>query len=179
MSGGHWGTGVGQRLLDMSVGERDAFLWVFRDNARARSFYLRNGFRPDGAERVEPFFGPMEIRMVRFAACRDDGDVSPSNTAFAALPHSELRRHSLSRVLRAQQARPGLEAGCHRFPGQATYSVAGDTPDPVGAKFSGRYSMRQAQEAVSPSGSSKRASQVASRSIGTSNSGFRSTKARN
>src|SRR5215217_332702 len=37
-------------------------------NARPRAFYLRNGFRPDGAERVEPFFGPMEIRMVRFAA---------------------------------------------------------------------------------------------------------------
>ena len=64
----YWGTGVGQRLLDMTLGERDAFLWVFRDNARARAFYLRNGFRPDGAERVEPFFGPMEIRMVRFAA---------------------------------------------------------------------------------------------------------------
>jgi GNAT superfamily N-acetyltransferase len=64
----YWGTGVGQRLLDITVGERDAFLWVFRDNARARAFYLRNGFRPDGTERVEPFFGPMEIRMVRFAA---------------------------------------------------------------------------------------------------------------
>lgn len=63
----YWGTGVGQRLLDMTVGDRDAFLWVFRDNARARAFYLRNGFRPDGSERVEPMFGPMEIRMVRFA----------------------------------------------------------------------------------------------------------------
>jgi len=61
----YWGTGVSQRLLDITVGERDAFLWVFRDNARARAFYVRNGFRPDGAERVEPFFGPVEIRMVR------------------------------------------------------------------------------------------------------------------
>jgi GNAT superfamily N-acetyltransferase len=64
----YWGTGVGQRLLDMTLGGREAFLWVFRDNARARAFYLRNGFSPDGAERVEPFFGPIEIRMVRFAA---------------------------------------------------------------------------------------------------------------
>jgi ribosomal protein S18 acetylase RimI-like enzyme len=63
----YWGTGVGQRLLDMSLADRDAFLWVFRDNARARAFYRRNGFRADGAERVEPLFGPVEIRLVRYA----------------------------------------------------------------------------------------------------------------
>jgi len=62
----YWGTGVGQHLLDIALGDRDAFLWVFRDNARARAFYVRNGFEPDGAQRVEPFFGPMEIRMVRY-----------------------------------------------------------------------------------------------------------------
>jgi GNAT superfamily N-acetyltransferase len=61
----YWGTGVGQRLLDAAIEDRDAFLWVFRDNARARAFYVRNGFLPDGAERVEPLFGPIEIRMVR------------------------------------------------------------------------------------------------------------------
>ena len=58
---------MGQRLLDITVGERDAFLWVFPDNARARAFYAGNGFRPDGAERVEPFFGPVEVRMVRYS----------------------------------------------------------------------------------------------------------------
>ena len=61
----YWGTGVGQRLLDAAIGDRDAFLWVFRDNPRARAFYVRNGFAPGGAERVEKFFGPVEIRMVR------------------------------------------------------------------------------------------------------------------
>jgi GNAT superfamily N-acetyltransferase len=61
----YWGTGVGQRLLDAAIGDRDAFLWVFRDNPRARAFYVRNGFVPDGAEQVEDFFGPLEIRMIR------------------------------------------------------------------------------------------------------------------
>ena len=61
----YWGTGVGQRLLDEAIGDREAFLWVFRDNARARAFYVRNGFQPDGAERTEPFLGPVEMRMVR------------------------------------------------------------------------------------------------------------------
>jgi hypothetical protein len=56
----------GQRLLDAVIGDRAAFLWVFRDNPRARAFYRRNGFVADGAEQVEDFFGgPVEIRMVR------------------------------------------------------------------------------------------------------------------
>jgi GNAT superfamily N-acetyltransferase len=62
----YWGTGVGQRLLDAAIGNRDASLWVFRDNARARAFYVRNGFAPDGAEQAENFFGGLvEIRMIR------------------------------------------------------------------------------------------------------------------
>jgi ribosomal protein S18 acetylase RimI-like enzyme len=62
----YWGKGVGQRLLDAVIGDRAAFLWVFRDNPRARAFYRRNGFVADGAEQVEDFFGgPVEIRMVR------------------------------------------------------------------------------------------------------------------
>jgi GNAT superfamily N-acetyltransferase len=62
----YWGSGVGQHLLDAAIGDRDASLWVFRDNARARAFYVRNGFTPDGAEQVDDFFGDLvEIRMVR------------------------------------------------------------------------------------------------------------------
>jgi hypothetical protein len=34
----YWGTGMGQRLIDATVGDRAAFLWVFRDNPRARAF---------------------------------------------------------------------------------------------------------------------------------------------
>jgi GNAT superfamily N-acetyltransferase len=63
----YWGTGLAQRLHDEAVGDRDAFLWVMRDNARARAFYARNGFRPDGATKIDPDFGVPIIRMVRTA----------------------------------------------------------------------------------------------------------------
>ncbi|HEY6811957.1 MAG TPA: GNAT family N-acetyltransferase [Propionibacteriaceae bacterium] len=62
----YWGSGLGQRLLNAVLGDREAFLWVFRDNPRARAFYVRNGFVPDGVEQIEDFFGgAIEIRMVR------------------------------------------------------------------------------------------------------------------
>jgi GNAT superfamily N-acetyltransferase len=61
----HWGTGLAQRMFDEAVGDRDAYLWVLRDNARARGFYARNGFVPDGATKIDPDFAAPEIRMVR------------------------------------------------------------------------------------------------------------------
>lgn len=53
----HLGTGVGRALLEKSeyhcgVHPR-MFLWVLRENVRARRFYERAGFRADGAQ--EPF----------------------------------------------------------------------------------------------------------------------------
>jgi GNAT superfamily N-acetyltransferase len=66
----YWGTGLAQRLHDEGVGERDAFLWVMRDNARARAFYARNGFQPDGATKIDPEFDVPIIRMVRTATPR-------------------------------------------------------------------------------------------------------------
>lgn len=42
----HWGTGLGTRLLDAArADESHLQLRVFQRNARARHFYLRNGFR--------------------------------------------------------------------------------------------------------------------------------------
>ena len=64
----YWGTGLAQRLFDIAVGDRDAYLWVLRDNPRARAFYARNGFAPDGTERLDPDFAAPIIRMVRRAA---------------------------------------------------------------------------------------------------------------
>ncbi|MGW0994848.1 N-acetyltransferase family protein [Streptomyces sp. NPDC002523] len=67
----HLGSGIGRALLAESV-ERCAgyprmFLWVLKENSRARRFYERAGFRPDGAE--EPFdvdgVRVPEIRYVR------------------------------------------------------------------------------------------------------------------
>ncbi|MFI9827704.1 GNAT family N-acetyltransferase [Streptomyces sp. NPDC051913] len=56
---GHFGGGIGHALLQESVRRCKAAdypcvrLWVLQGNTRARSFYERAGFRPDGAE--EPF----------------------------------------------------------------------------------------------------------------------------
>ena len=59
------GTGLAQQLLDRGLGDRDASLWVAEANARARAFYARNGFRPDGGRAVHDGSGAPEIRMVR------------------------------------------------------------------------------------------------------------------
>lgn len=66
LRGAHGG-GAGQALLDAALGARPAALWVLEDNPRARAFYLRNGFRPDGAalELGDEWQGAREIRMVR------------------------------------------------------------------------------------------------------------------
>ena len=64
----YWGTGLAQRLYDEAVGNRDAYLWVLRDNARARGFYARNGFVPDGVMKIDPDFGAPIIRMARTAS---------------------------------------------------------------------------------------------------------------
>jgi GNAT superfamily N-acetyltransferase len=58
-----WGTGAGsllmeaalQRLRDMRFSE--ARLWVLEANARARAFYHREGWRPDGATSTSTFDG--------------------------------------------------------------------------------------------------------------------------
>jgi GNAT superfamily N-acetyltransferase len=64
----YWGTGLAQRLYDEAVGDRDAYLWVMRDNRRARGFYARNGFVPDGATAIDSDFAVPIIRMVRESA---------------------------------------------------------------------------------------------------------------
>ena len=61
----YWGRGLGHRLIMAALGDADSFLWVFRENARARGFYARHGYRPDGVEKVEEHLGGVEIRMVR------------------------------------------------------------------------------------------------------------------
>ena len=61
------GGGAGQALLDEALGGRPAVLWVLEDNPRARAFYARNGFRPDGAALAQgpEWQGARQIRMVR------------------------------------------------------------------------------------------------------------------
>ncbi|MET8569835.1 GNAT family N-acetyltransferase [Streptomyces sp. NPDC004783] len=69
---GHLGTGVGRALLRESVrrcaaaGHARMLLWVVEGNARARRFYERAGFRPDGAEEASEVAG-VPVPEVRYA----------------------------------------------------------------------------------------------------------------
>lgn len=61
-----YGAGVGQALLDETLGTGPAMLWVAKENPRATAFYLRNGFHFDGTEQTDPH-APLitDARMVR------------------------------------------------------------------------------------------------------------------
>lgn len=62
----HQGTGLGQQLLDATLGTDAGVLWVEKTNERAQSFYRRNGFELDGTEEADeriPVF--VDVRMVR------------------------------------------------------------------------------------------------------------------
>ena len=68
-----WGTGVGlalhERTIDAgrSTGFDEMTLWVVRANDRARRFYARQGWRPDGGAAKKPFRGAVldEVRYRR------------------------------------------------------------------------------------------------------------------
>jgi len=67
-----WSTGTGRALMDRVLDATSAArylsvrLWVLRDNARARRFYERAGFAPDGATHtLEGLGGVTEIRYQR------------------------------------------------------------------------------------------------------------------
>ncbi|MEO1060207.1 MAG: GNAT family N-acetyltransferase [Actinomycetota bacterium] len=67
-----FGTGVGQALFEAgeealrSLGHDEAVLWVVRENARARRFYERNGWLPDGTEKAVDF-GGVDVVELRYA----------------------------------------------------------------------------------------------------------------
>lgn len=62
----HHGSGLGQALIDAALDDRRASLWVLDENPRAIAFYRRNGFHPDGAEKIDRDYGDIrEIRLVR------------------------------------------------------------------------------------------------------------------
>jgi ribosomal protein S18 acetylase RimI-like enzyme len=77
---GHQSRGAGRALLAETVrrcsaaGRPRVFLWVLRDNARARRFSERAGFRPDGAEEAFEAGGVAvpEVRYVTVPHARPD-----------------------------------------------------------------------------------------------------------
>ncbi|MES2643121.1 MAG: GNAT family N-acetyltransferase [Myxococcota bacterium] len=68
-----WGTGLGHALHEaalaqvVAAGHSRAVLWVLEENVRARSFYERHGWRPDGSRKVKYFAGASvaEVRLAR------------------------------------------------------------------------------------------------------------------
>jgi ribosomal protein S18 acetylase RimI-like enzyme len=67
-----WSTGTGRALMEKvlarsaAAGYRSITLWVLRDNQRARRFYDRAGFAPDGATNVLTGLGGVpEVRYRR------------------------------------------------------------------------------------------------------------------
>lgn len=59
-----WGTGIGKTMMESAlkqIGRQPVFLWVFRDNRRARRFYEKQGFRWDGTQRTSKFDGALEV----------------------------------------------------------------------------------------------------------------------
>lgn len=62
----HHGGGAGPALLDAVLPAGvPAQLWVAEENPRARRFYERNGFTPDGARFVDETLEIAEVRLVR------------------------------------------------------------------------------------------------------------------
>ena len=61
------GSGLGQQLLDATIGDAPAFLFVAEGNPRAIRFYERNGFVLDGVRDVHPLVRTpiTSVRMVR------------------------------------------------------------------------------------------------------------------
>jgi ribosomal protein S18 acetylase RimI-like enzyme len=65
------GSGIGRALMDTAHtharthGFTSIRLWVLRDNTRARRFYERAGYTPDGTAQTEPYDG-VPIPEVRY-----------------------------------------------------------------------------------------------------------------
>jgi ribosomal protein S18 acetylase RimI-like enzyme len=75
------GSGAAQALLHEAIGGADCFLWVASRNARAQSFYRRNGFELDGATKsVVPLDGIEGWRMVR-GVSTDVGEAAMAMTS--------------------------------------------------------------------------------------------------
>lgn len=69
----HWGRGLGAQLhgavIDALVedGYRTAVLWVLAANERAKAFYVRQGWVPDGATKTDPVDGgAVTLEEMRF-----------------------------------------------------------------------------------------------------------------
>lgn len=83
-----YGSGLADQLLEAVLPERaPAELWVFEANDRARRFYSRHGFKPDGARHV---FGLSSGVRPRSGWCAENGaspDEEPAVRPRTRTPH--------------------------------------------------------------------------------------------
>lgn len=71
-------TGLGFALASAALeGKTDVGLWVFEDNPRARRFYERFGFHPDGPTKTETI-GGADLKEMRYRLTR--GTTGAPNT---------------------------------------------------------------------------------------------------
>ena len=67
----HWGSGHGRALMSgaldalRAMGRSSAVLWVLESNVRARRFYERGGWAPDGGTKTEDI-GGSQLPEVRY-----------------------------------------------------------------------------------------------------------------
>jgi putative acetyltransferase len=81
----HWGIGIAAALHDRALdahGAGTCSLWVLEENARARRFYERRGWRENGDTRVVPFPPhPLDVGYSRSAAPSAEGSGADVATA--------------------------------------------------------------------------------------------------
>jgi len=68
----HWGKGYGRQMLEFALsrlkqnGYREIVIWMFAGNDRAKAFYEKHGFKPDGRKNTIKIGKPLAIaRYVR------------------------------------------------------------------------------------------------------------------
>ena len=65
-----WGHGVGKAIMDKATddikakGYKHIYLWVFKENLRARKFYEKFGYSLDGEHRVSDFDESVELKYM-------------------------------------------------------------------------------------------------------------------
>jgi RimJ/RimL family protein N-acetyltransferase len=94
----NWGTGVADALMRVALDAlpyREVGLWVLAGNHRARRFYHRHGFRPDGARRTHPLdttsTGVPEVRyMLHHTPTMSAGGASGRRPPRGSIPGGEM-----------------------------------------------------------------------------------------
>ena len=80
---GHWSTGAGRALIAAARQElaergfRDAILWVLSGNERAQRFYRKDGWRPDGSQRLDEVWESASANCDTSEACHSQDKTSP------------------------------------------------------------------------------------------------------